>query len=105
MQFEHYKSGETPVPLKKRPNSWGTMFPKNIRDGNGNNKEDEESKARKRLMKRCMSSNVEYRIRQKNNESIRMVTELSMNDMHPSYKSILQELVIQCVRKKTENFK
>ena len=85
MQFEHYKSGETPVPLRKRPNSWGTMFPKNTGNGNGNNKEDEESKAQKRLIKRSVSSNIEYRIRQKNNESIRMITELGMNNMLPSY--------------------
>lgn len=77
MQFEQYRSGETPVPLKKRPESWGIMFPKNKHHGNkGSNKEEAELKARKRLMKRSMSSNIEYRIRQKNNESIRMITEL-----------------------------
>ena len=79
MQFEQYKSGETPVPVKRKPKSWGTMFPKNKNKhhgNNGNSKEEAELKERKRLMKRSMSSNIEYRIRQKNNESIRMITEL-----------------------------
>ena len=76
MQFEQYRTSETPILLKKRPNTWN-------QDG-GVGKGDEALRAKRRLMKRSLSSNMEYRIRQENNESIRIVTELGKDAVCPN---------------------